>query len=382
MIVTVVAAVALALAAVPAALFRLNLWGYRPPPGPLDAEDVPGPVSLLIPARNESLSIGAALEAALATRQVDFEIVVLDDHSQDDTAAIVASFAARDPRVRLESAPPLPPGWCGKQHACHVLAQRAKHPFLIFADADVRIAPDCLARLLAFLKTSGADLASGFPHQETGTWLERLVIPLIHFLLLGFLPLRRMRRTRHPAYGAGCGQLMIIRRAAYERAGGHAAIRATLHDGLKLPRAFRAASLRTDLFDATEIATCRMYRGAGELWAGLAKNASEGMATPALILPVTALLLGGHVLPFVLLAFGPWLPPSALALALGAAALAYSPRLAGVFRFRQSWRGAMMHPLGIVVLLAIQWYALTRSLRGRPAAWKGRVYPPVERAAS
>jgi len=85
-----------------------------------------------------------------------------------------------------------------------------------------------------------------------------------------------MRRSQHPAYAAGCGQLFLARRSAYEAVGGHAVIRASLHDGITLPRAFRAAGFWTDLCDMTEIATCRMYRSAGEVWRGLAKNATEG----------------------------------------------------------------------------------------------------------
>ena len=197
---------------------------------------------------------------------------------------------------------PLPAGWCGKQFACSLLARAARHPLLVFLDADVRLAPDGLARMAAFLEESKADLVSGIPLQETGTLVEKLVIPLNHFVLLGFLPLARMRRNRHPAYAAGCGQFFLARSNAYEAAGGHAAIRASLHDGITLPRAFRAAGFRTDLCDLTEIATCRMYRTAGDVWRGLAKNATEGLASPGLILPATAILLGGQVLPFVLLA--------------------------------------------------------------------------------
>ena len=111
-----------------------------------------------------------------------------------------------------------------------------------------------------------------------------------------------MRRSRHPAYAAGCGQLFLARRSAYEAAGGHAAIQASLHDGITLPRAFRAAGFRTDLCDLTEIATCRMYQTAGDVWRGLAKNATEGWHRPRMILPATAILLGGQVLPLVLLA--------------------------------------------------------------------------------
>ncbi len=373
----VLAAVALALAALPAALFWINLRLYRPPPTSPNT----GPaVSVLIPARNEERSIRAAVESVLASRAVAVEVVVLDDRSEDGTAKIVEDLAARDNRVRLLHGPPLPPGWCGKQHACATLAAAARHPLLAFLDADVRLAPDGLARMAAFLQASGADLVSGIPRQETGTFLERLVIPLIHFVLLGFLPLWRMRRRRHPAYAAGCGQLFLARRAAYERAGGHGAIRASLHDGITLPRAFRRAGLKTDLCDATEVATCRMYRRAAELWHGLAKNATEGLGHPRMIVPATLLLLGGGVLPLGLALDAPWLPPAAAALALAATVLLYSPRLAGMRRFRQSPLGAGLHPLGVTVLVAIQWYALLRALLGRPAAWKGRLYHEEPRA--
>src|SRR5262249_61852699 len=99
-------------------------------------------ISVLIPARNEERGIVAAVESALASEGVSLEVIVLDDHSEDRTAALVEGLARRDSRVRLVPAPPLPEGWCGKQHACHVLAGCACHPLLAFLDADVRLAPD------------------------------------------------------------------------------------------------------------------------------------------------------------------------------------------------------------------------------------------------
>jgi hypothetical protein len=201
--------------------------------------------------------------------------------------------------------------------------------------------------------------------------MEKLIIPLIHFVLLGFLPLHRMRSGTDPRFAAACGQILAVRRDAYERAGGHAAIADRLHDGVALARSFRTHGLATDLFDATDTFHCRMYQSAAEVWHGFAKNAHEGLGSPRLIIPSTLLLLGGQVLPFILLASS----PSPLAL-IGTAA-AFLPRLIAVARFRQSLLGALLHPLGVCALVAIQWFAFIRSLRQRPAVWKGRSYSPV-----
>jgi glycosyltransferase involved in cell wall biosynthesis len=170
------AVIALVFAAFPAGLFVLNLLVYRPlPPGRRRQEALSGSpqeelalpcfgrhgVSVLIPARNEERNIRTTLDAVLTNLDCNLEVIVLDDHSTDCTADIVKEFAARDPRLRLESAPPLPAGWCGKQHACHVLAKLARNPLLVFIDADVRLAPDALARMAWFMEQTDAALASG-----------------------------------------------------------------------------------------------------------------------------------------------------------------------------------------------------------------------------
>jgi len=368
------ATAALLLSLPPALHFWRNLSAYSPPRHSAGREKPPA-VSVLIPARNEEQSIGPAIQAVLASRDVELELLVLDDHSTDATAAIVSRLARHDARLRLHTAPQLPRGWCGKQHACWSLAKLAQHPLLLFLDADVRVAPDGIARTVQFHLDSGAKLVSGVPHQETGTLLEKLLIPLIHFVLLGFLPLRRMRASYAPAFGAGCGQLFLAERDAYMQIGGHQAVRESLHDGVTLPRAFRSAGVKTDLFDATDVATCRMYRSAAQVWNGLAKNAVEGLAAPTMIVPATLLLVGGQILPMLVLLFasllGDWLTAGVAALALAAA---YSPRMMAALHFRQSWLGAVLHPLAIALFLVLQWYALLRWLVGRPATWKERPY--------
>jgi hypothetical protein len=196
-----------------------------------------------------------------------------------------------------------------------------------------------------------------------------LLLPLMHFLLLGFLPMALMQRSTEPKFGAGCGQLLVARKTDYVRAGGHAAIRTSLHDGIKLPRAFRAAGIRTGLFDATAIASCRMYTNTREVWEGLAKNATEGMAT-AKALPVWTAILGlGQVLPPVLLVVAPGL------LSVSSVAASIGLRLVLAWRLRQPIVSALLHPLGVAALLVVQWAALIRPALGVPATWRGRAYP-------
>ena len=371
---------ALLLAAIPALLTLFNLKVFLPAPEQGGRMNKPA-VSVLVPARNEAAAIEPCVRAILASRDVELEVVVLDDASTDGTDAIVRQLAEQDARVRLIRGRPLPSGWCGKQHACAQLAEAATHETWVFLDTDVLLSTDAVRRCVAFLDASQASLVSGFPRQMTGSFLEWLLLPLIHFVLLGFLPIARSRMDNSPGLAAGCGQLFITRRGDYLRAGGHTAIRASLHDGIKLPRAFRRAGLRTDIFDATDIASCRMYTRSLDVWKGLSKNATEGIGSPATIVPFTILLAGGQMLPWVLVAWGlatgwqGW-PAWTVAAALVAVALSSLPRILAAGRFRQSFASVLAHPLGVLVFLAIQWVALGRRLLGLQTSWRGRSLAP------
>jgi hypothetical protein len=368
--------IALAVAGSSAAMFTVNQFFYcrikSRHSGEIDA------LSVLIPARNEELNIHETLKAVLANQDCNFEVIVLDDHSTDRTALIVEEFAAVDRRVRIEKALPLPAGWCGKQYACYQLAGFASHPLLLFIDADVRLAPGALSKMAVFMKSHSCALASGIPMQELGTFSERLLLPLIHFILLCYLPMPVMRWTKRAGFSAGCGQLFIARREAYIQCGGHARLRESLHDGLKLPRVFRRAGYCTGLFDATDLATCRMYRSNLETLRGLGKNAVEGIAAKGTISLMTLVLFGGQILPFILLAALAALSQAAVKCAAAAAIFAIAPRIICAWRFRQPIASAVLHPVGIIVLLAIQWHARFRHILGKPVNWKGRYYGPAK----
>jgi hypothetical protein len=362
---------ALFLAALPMGLGLANLAILRPPRNRAADPDIL--VSILIPARNEAERIGPALEAARGSRGVAVEIVVMDDGSSDGTAEVVRGHAAGDSRVRLEMAPPLPDGWGGKNHACQRLAEAASGTHLLFVDADVELAPHAAAAMAMEARRSGVSLISGVPRQLMGSLGELLTVPMVNFLILGYLPIARMRAGTLPSLGAACGQLLLVEAAAYRAAGGHAAIRGRIHDALALVRRLRVLGHRTDLVAGEGLARCCMYHNFTDAWAGFLKNAHEGMATPVALPVWTVLLGGGHLLPPALVVaamagVGPLWPP------LLASVLSLGLRAAVTIRSRESLWSIPLHPATVATALAIQWTALLRRQRGRPTAWKGRAY--------
>jgi hypothetical protein len=360
------------LAALPTLLVFRNLPLFRRAPASSDACEA---VSVLIPARDEEAGIAEAIESVLANSQVEMEVIVMDDHSTDQTAQIVNGLAKRDNRVRLAHAPELPDGWNGKQHACWQLAQLANFDLLLFMDADVRLSPDALHRMGLEKRLTGVALLSGFPRQVMVTLAEKLLVPMMYFVLLGYLPLARMRASPGPEFGAGCGQLFLADKAAYQASGGHGSISSSRHDGLKLPRSFRAAGFATDLFDASDIARVRMYSGWSSVLRGLMKNANEGIANGRLILPFSILLLGSAVLPTLSLAhalFYGWSRWS-IGLLVLASLLSFAPRAMIARRLGQSWIGVLLHPLAVAIFVALQWIVWIRDCLGMgQVSWKGR----------
>lgn len=362
------------LAALPAVMFAANLPLFLLPPKESPSDASPShPVSVLIPARDEQDGIEACVRSALASENVDVEVVVLDDHSTDRTGEIVQRIAAADARVRYLPGQTLRSGWNGKQFACFQLASAAAKDRLVFLDADVRLQPAALRRLVDYQQASEVALLSAFPHQETGTILEKWLVPMMHVILLGYLPIRRMRESSDVALAAGCGQLFMTTPEAYRAAGTHEAIRQSRHDGLKLPRAYRSAGLTTDVVDGTDLASCRMYHSARQVVQGLLKNAHEGIANARLIVPFSVLLLGAAVLPLATLLVS--IQSGSLLcglLSLIGVVLGHLPRAIGAVTFRQSFWGVVFHSAATVLFVLLQWLAVWMQATGRSVAWRGR----------
>ncbi len=274
------------LSAAATALSLLNLRHLRRPPacGSTDR------ISVLVPARDEAARIGPTLDSLRGLVGVA-EVLVLDDNSSDGTADLVR--AAGLPVIESTDEPP--DGWLGKPWACQRLAEAATGDVLVFLDADVQLSPDAATRAAAMLDQ--VDLVCPYPRQITSGWLQSLVQPLLQWSWLTFLPLAIAERSTHPMLSAGNGQFLVVRRAAYFDAGGHAAVRAEVLEDLALVRRFKAAGHTTAMADGTHIATCRMYSGQRDLVEGYTKSlhAAFGGGTVALlgwmyVLPAAAAL--------------------------------------------------------------------------------------------
>ena len=350
---------------------RRNLRSYRH--APADAvlpDDVR--VSVCIPARNEESNLADALDAVLASDHTNLEVLVYDDQSTDATPRILADFVARDPRVRSVRSVPLPPGWNGKQHACAQMGFSARGDWLLFTDADVRLMPDAIRRSVAVAQRRDVALLSTFPRQVTATLGERLIVPMIFFLLFSYLPMRRMRETLMPSASAGCGQFLLVRADAYRASAGHTAFPTSMHDGIALPRLLRRNGYRTDLFDGSDLASVRMYRGFAETWRGFVKNAYEGLGSFGLLLFLTAFHTLVFLVPWGLLIWaliaGQW---RVAALSLVAIGIAILQRRTLGRRFGQPAWLAPLHPVAVLLMTLIQWHSAWRHLTGR-SAWRGR----------
>jgi cellulose synthase/poly-beta-1,6-N-acetylglucosamine synthase-like glycosyltransferase len=248
------------------------------------------PVSVLLPVRNEAHQVQACVTALLA--QGAREVLVLDDGSTEGTAELARAAGAR---VLFGAA--LPPGWYGKPHACQQLADAADPAceVLVFVDADVLLAPGAVGAAVGLLDELDLDLVSPYPRQEA-PGLTRLVQPLQQWSWLTFLPLRWAERSSRTSLTAATGQFLVVRREAYRRAGGHAAVRDQVAEDLALLRQVKRAGGRGVVVDGTPLATCRMYGSWRELADGYGKSLHE--LPPAVPLGLVALyllpLLGRH----------------------------------------------------------------------------------------
>lgn len=352
------------------ALAAHTAWNLRHlrTPGPT-APDCQERVAILIPARHESATIEVTVRSALAQEGIaHLTVTVLDDDSDDDTAAIVARLAHEDARLHLihGNGPP-PPGWLGKPWACERLSRQCDADVMVFVDADVTLEPHAVRALVDDLRTRGLAMVAPYPAQEAASWLERLVQPLVTWSWAATLPLAWGEMSTRTSLSAANGQVLVVDATAYRAAGGHGAVRDQVLEDIALMRAIKSSGGHAATVDGSQLASCRMYTSSEELIDGYAKSLWDAFGGPVGSLGVNALLALAYVVPAAAMVSGREMRVTGtVGYAAGVASRAMVARRVG-----EPVAGALAHPASVAAFIALNAISWRRHLAGTNR-WKGR----------
>ena len=353
----------------------------------LDDESAEAPadaplVSVIIPARNEAHNIARCVASILASSHPRLELIVVDDHSTDDTARIATSAARGDERFRVVTNPDLPEGWFGKQWACTTGAAAARGEMLLFTDADTFHSPDLLTRSVNAIRRTSADMFTVAGRQELGGFWEKIVQPqMFSILSMRYGGTESVNNARRATEKIANGQCIFFTRSAYDELGGHGSVRSVVAEDLMLAQTVFARGRKLVLMLGVDQLSTRMYTSLPELVNGWRKNVFAAGIDSA---PFG--VIGRLLFPFALLTppVMQLLPVAVLLLAAlglvsgGLAAWSLIATIATVIWWlivyhqvdEPLWY-AFAYPLGALVLL----YVFTGAIiRGRRVSWKGRTY--------
>jgi len=363
------------------ALNRRNNREIEPQPWPPNST---APfVEIIIPARNEERNVGPLLTSLLVQRYPEgrWRITVVDDESTDRTAQVVAEVARNHPEVRLVSAPPLPAGWTGKNHAIQTgfLASSAQAEYLLFADADTRHAPYMLSTVVLRAQEMKIDLLSLVIDVEMKSFWERVIVPQVgelYTLLAG--PMDRVNSTNGQA--AANGQFILMKRELYARLGALDNVRGDVAEDRAIAAAARGEGYHIRLEYGRRLVLAHVYSSLSDMWAGYTKTLFWASGHNTLKTLAVALALALYAL----------IPPAALLHALlhssfpgRANALRYAPvQLLPMLALRAAIckqvgvppAYALTYPLGVAIGDAMLLYSAYRVLSGKGVRWKGRIY--------
>ena len=343
-------------------------------------------VSICIPARNESQSIGDCVRAALAQDYRNLEVLVCDDRSEDDTAMRALAAADGDSRFRLIAGEEPAAGWAGKPWACQRLAREAEGEILVFVDADVQLATWTITAAVGEQQERGAALLSLFGDWDLRSFWETTVIPVVGWLIRGTVNLDEVNNPTSPTAFAN-GQFILVDRKAYERVGGHGVVRAEVLEDVRLAKAFKTRALKTVLLHAPGSFRVRLYSSLSEIVSGYQKNLYEGLDRRlSLGLGAILFVFVGTLLPFLLLV-GLLMGKLQLGWAFSEVWLVWLAALCAlipIFRWRieradgRSGWFSLTHLLGNVILVWI----LLRAIFSLESEWKGRRFVDGKAEAS
>ncbi len=332
-------------------------------------------VSVIVPARNEERNLPALLRSLLALDYPHFEIILVDDASEDATPAIARTFASTSPgRLLVIRGTGPEPGWTGKNYACAMGAAASRGDWLLFTDADTEHCASSLRAAVQMALRHRVKALSLFPQQRCLSFWERLLLPFAYQqYFVGVYP-----RALHRPDGSALanGQYFLIARDAYTEAGGHVAVSSSIVDDVALAATLKRAGYAPLVCRGETLVSVRMYHSLGSLAQGFTKNSAQFVREQR--------LAGLSVVLSTACACG--IVPAILASArarnrrtLVAGGTAYLLHVLALLRwvgdFGVPRRYALLGPFAALGFTAIALSSAFLSLSGRPVRWKGRAVP-------
>lgn len=343
-----------------AACLALVLWNVGAWPAVEPRAELAAKVSVLIPARNEEANLAACLDSVRVQPCIE-EILIYNDDSSDATSAIAADYARRDARIRMVEPRPLPPGWCGKPFACWRLAAEAHAPWLLFLDADARLLPGAVPGIVGEARERSASLLSCWPGLTMVSFAEKLLMPMLNFVVFTAYPAALGVSSDSPSLGLAHGACILVSKWAYDAVGGHAAVASEIFEDTRLARIWRERGESSVCLDGRKVVHVHMYKSAGQIWRGFQKNLRTAFRSAA---GFWAFMMAHAVL--FLLPFVVGVVPALLVISI---------RLLLARRFGHPFWSALLHPAAECFLLALGLSSFWRwRARGDGVVWKGRVY--------
>jgi glycosyltransferase involved in cell wall biosynthesis len=317
------------------------------------AQTVSESIDILIPMRNEEENVEACLKSILNSELLEASTTyVLDDGSKDQTSTLISTFP-----VKKLIGTALPEGWLGKNWACHNLVEAGSGEYLVFVDADVRLHPHAISAAVTKMNSLGWDYISPYPRQIAGSFLEKLIQPLLQWSWLASVPLRIAEKFPNRSMTIANGQFFIVKRSAYNTSGGHAAIPDEVLDDLELARLLISKGFKGGVADGSAVASCRMYKSNSQLIDGYTKSLWKAFGGQFGTLVAIFLLYFTGISPY---------------LGIGApASFIFLSRVLAAIKTRSNPVYAFLHPISILVLLYLIVLSSIRKSRGT-LQWRGR----------
>lgn len=336
---------------------------------------VNGPVvSVLIPARNEAQRIRPTLEALAKLEYNTFEVILLDDNSDDGTGEIITEFVDRHPGFRSLKGRPLKEGWKGKPYAMTQLAEAAKGEILLFVDADMRPEPDFISWIVTNLEHHQVDFLSGYPHHTASEPRDYLLFPVAYLSTSFLLPLWLFRVVRSYAFSHVIGQFFCVRADVLRDAGGFEAVKSTIAEDSQMGRRLKGLGYQQVFLDGKKHIHGNLFDSMDHAKMGIMRivfDFFDHKVYPFVFLGLSILAFLLLPIPLAGLAFWggiPWAAPLAASVLLTLTAWA-----ATMAERRIPWYAAFLYPVhfGWVIILCIR--SIVISKRGGGFDWKGRI---------